>query len=282
MSQLYYWSPGAGSGQTSLGGDDHYFRLGAYDGAHEPSEADVKEAGTAQGIYFYTSGKYSLKTTGALHQAVEGPVTRTVQTGNLTYTNDGGDLSITLTEGAVTMTAKSDISITSAMNSTTATSIKVDAGTDHDIYYQQALYVKSTKHYEEKMVKGNEHKTNIGFLINAHGGVGYTTSMGLELSYSSFSFGFNLLELSTKGVSFNDEHFKKSFVPLATVSFTVIEGKTVAIDEEYCVLKNETKWFRFSSSFCYGMAHMCKAYHCYLWHDAATAKTELAAMHAAM
>ena len=253
MPHIQYWSPGAGSTQTSLGNDDHYLRLGSYVGTQEPADANVAEGGVAQGIYFYTSGKYSLKSTLALHQMVDGPVTRTVKTGDLTYTNADGSLSITATEGGVRMTAEKKISISSAQEtSDDATTITVDAGGD-DVYYQQGKYEKTVTDYEEKIVKAHNHKTNIGLLINAHSGAGVTTSVSLELTYSTASVGVTGLEVSAKGVSLSYETLKNTFAPLATVSFTLVEGKKVFLDQEFCVVKNETRVFRFTQGIAQAM-----------------------------
>ena len=248
MPHIQYWSPGAGSTHTSLGNDDHYLRLGAYVGTQEPADANIAEGDVAQGIYFYTSGKYSLKATLAMHQAVDGPVIRTVKTGDLSHTNNDGSLSITATEGGVTMTAEKKISISSSQDTgddAAATTITIDAGSNN-VYFQQGKYEKTVTDYEEKIVKAYNHKTNIGLLINAHSGAGVTTSVSLELTYSTASVGVTGLEVSTKGIALSYETLKNTFVPLATVSFTLVEGKKVFLDQEFCVVKNETRVFRFT------------------------------------
>jgi hypothetical protein len=241
MGSIYYWSPGSASGQTILGADDHYLRLGEYIAAQEPSEA----GDGGQGIFFYTSGKYSLKSTGALHLAVDGPVVRTVETGDLTYTNADGDLSITATEGGIKVTAKESIHITSLQDGD-GTTITVDAG-DNDVYYQQGKYQKQVTTFESKTTRAHNHKTNIGVLVNTHVGVATTTSVTLELTYSSLSVGIAGAEIAFKGIALSWESTKRSLVPISTVSFTWIEGKTVFVDEEFCVFKNEFRWFRFTN-----------------------------------
>jgi hypothetical protein len=253
--QIFYWSPGAATAPTALGSDDHYFRLGAYVPSQEPSAAGVG----GEGIFFYTSGKYTLKSTAGLHARVNGPVTRTVQTGDWTYTNDGvmaaaepAALSVTATEGAVTMTAKESISISSAMETSDATtSIEVEAGesgTEYDVYYQQGEYYKFMTEYEEKMVKAHAHKTNIGLLINNHAGVGTTTSLTFELSFTTLALDFTGMDVAVTGIAINLES-NKGNIAWRTMSFTLIEGKKVFLDEEFCGVKNETKMVRFKQGF---------------------------------
>ena len=240
---IFYWSPGAATQPSSLGTDDHYFRLGVYVGGQEPGEANVG----AEGIYFYTSGKYSLKSTDALHMEVVGPVTRTVETGDWTYSS--GDLSITATEGAVTMTAKENIDVNSDMTtvgSDDTTSITISGGAtgkEYDVYLQQAVYVSTTTEYEEKIVNAHAHKTNIGILLNTHAGAAITNSFTFELSFSSFGLSIVLAEIVTTGVAINIENIKQGEA-IGTMSFTFYEGKKILVDEEYCGYKNEFKNFR--------------------------------------
>jgi hypothetical protein len=255
--QIFYWSPGGATAPTALGADDHYFRLGAYVPSQEPSAAGVG----GEGIFFYTSGKYTLKSTAGLHAAVNGPVTRTVETGDWTYTNDGAtasggtplaNFSITAEEGAVKMTAKDSISIASSMETTDdSTSIAVEAGatgTEKDVYYQQGEYFKFMKEYEEKLVNAHAHKSNIGLLINNHLGVGTTTSLTFELSYTSLALDFTGMDVSVTGLAINIES-NKGNIAWRTMSFTLIEGKKIFLDEEFCGVKNETKWVRFKQGF---------------------------------
>lgn len=250
MSHLYYWAPGVGNATASTGGDsiavaladDHYFRLGAYVPTQEPSGANIG----GQGIYFYTSGKYSLKSTAALHQAVAGPVTRVVQTEDLTYTNEDGNLSITVSEGAVKIAAEGAVHISSAQEtSDDSTTITIDAG-DKDVYFRQGKYYKLMTNYEEKIVEAFNHKTNIGLLITTHIGAGVTASLTCELTYSTFSISTTAMEVSVKGIALSYESDKSTLALASTESTTLIEGKKVVVDEEFCWIKNETKRFRFT------------------------------------
>lgn len=249
MSYLYYWAPGTGNATASTGegsiavplADDHYFRLGAYV-AHEPSAASIGD----QGIFFYTSGKYSLKSTSALHQAVDGPVTRVVETGDLTYTNEDGNLSITVSEGGVKIAAEEAVHISSSQETSgDETTITIDAG-DEDVYFRQGKYYKVMTNYEQKIVEAHNHKTNIGLLIATHIGAGLTTSLTCELTFSLFSISTTAVEVSVKGIAFSYEADKNTLALGSTESITLIEGKKVLVDEEFCWIKNETKRFRFT------------------------------------
>jgi hypothetical protein len=245
MSHLYYWSPGAATAPTKLGNDDHYFRLGEYIKTQEPASADIAEGGLAEGIFFYTSGKYSLKATQAMHQEVDGPVVRTVETGDLTYTNEDGDLAITVEEGGVTMTAEGSIEITAKQKTSTATTIEIYAGSN-DVYYIQGQYLKEVTVFQSKLIRAHNHKTNIGLLISTHGGVGATSSLSCEITYSSFSVGFTAVEVSAKGIAMSFETNKNSMTMFRADTYSLIDGKKVFLDEEFCVFKNETRAFRFT------------------------------------
>jgi hypothetical protein len=246
MAHFFYWSPGEESSNQSLGSDDHYLRLGEYIPMQEPVSANISEGGAAQGIFFYTSGKYALKATLAMHQSVDGPVNRTVQTGDFTYTNEDGDLSITTAKGGVKINAEESIHLSAKQETTDdATTITVNAG-KKDVYYIQGKYEKTVDYYEEKMVEAHNHKTNIGLLINTHAGVGMTTSVTCEMTYSSFSVGFTAREISVKGIALSWETSKNSMIMASSLTYCLIEGKKVFLDEEFCVIKNETRLFRFT------------------------------------
>ena len=246
MAHFFYWSPGDESSNQSLGKDDHYLRLGEYIPMQEPASANISKDGAAQGIFFYTSGKYSLKATLAMHQSVDGPVTRTVQTGDFTYTNEDGNMAITAAKGGVTIHAEGSIHLSAKQEtSDDTTTITVNAG-KKDIYYIQGKYEKSVDVYEEKMVEAHNHKTNIGLLINAHAGLGLTTSITCEMTYSSFSVGFTASEISVKGIAMSWEANKNSMIMATSLTYCLVEGKKVFLDEEFCVIKNETRVFRFT------------------------------------
>lgn len=244
MSDIYYWSPGDSSNQGTLGTDDHYLRLGAYQVVVEPKEAGIEANGVPQGIFFYTSGKYSLRSTAALHIAVDGPVQRTVKTGNMDYTNLHGNLEIVAEEGGIEITAEEAITITANETTQSVTTIEIESG-DNDIYYIQGKYNKTVDHYQEKMVEANNHKTVIGLTITTQSGLSLTHSDTFELGYTSFSFGLTLIEIAAKGISATLELNKNSFTAITAVSFLLLDSKADILDEEFCYIKNEVKSVRF-------------------------------------
>jgi hypothetical protein len=244
MSDIHYWSPGDASNGATLGSDDHYLRLGGYVAAAEPGAANIAVDGVAQGIFFYTSGKYSLKSTEAAHIAVSGPVDRTVKSGDLAYANERGNLSITTAKGGIEITASGTIHIAAKQVTTDdSKSITIDAG-KHDIYFIQGKYTKETSKDQDKIVEAHNHKTNIGVLISSQLGPSDSHSETFEMGYTTLSTGFTVAECSAKGLTFGFENNKSSLTLVGALGVLLLDSKKVFLDEEFSCVKNEKLSFK--------------------------------------
>ncbi|POF33773.1 hypothetical protein [Roseibium marinum] len=245
MSYVFYWAPGNSDNYFHQG---HYLRLGAFEGQWEPDSVNIEDgSGNAQGIYFHTAGQYTQKATGCYYQAVNGPVKRTIESEDYTYTNTGGDYDAT-TQGGVKIRARNSVSVSSSEvtpDDETHTSIKIDAG-DKDVYYKQGKYNKETTTYKKKIVKAHSHKTNIGPVVKTHGGTGVHTYVSFELGYKTMSVGIKVSEVSFKGLSLSMGGTKNGMTLYTSVGFYVIDSKKVWLDEEFSCVKNEVKTFRFT------------------------------------
>lgn len=242
VPNIVHWAYDADTEPARLvaGEGNYYLRLGAYDSSTEPAEANIAHGGYAEGIFFYTSGIYSLRATKSWFQTVGGQVQRTIQSGNLEYVNEGGSLSITTTEGAVGITASGTIEIQSSQDTTGHdgnVTIKIDAG-DYDVYFTQYTYYKETD-YDEKTILGYNHKTNVGAYSTTCAGPYITTSIALDLAYSSFSLYATGVEVSSKVYGRSLDALKYSLTQLLSLSVSATERKSVTIDSELSYLKFE-------------------------------------------
>lgn len=242
MSYIYYWSPASG---TNYFTDGHYLRLGTYESRWEPYSVNIKDpAGDAQGIYFYTDGKYTLKTasTGDTYIETGKDVSRTVNSGGYSYTNTTGDTTIEQNDGDVLIKAEGKIRLKSFHGDTDSDSILIQAK-GHDLYYQQAGYAKFVDTYKETTVKGFTHKTNIGIVFKFYLLCNLGSYSHIGLSYKTATFGIKEISIGATGVSlsFNGNTYKS--VLGIKFGFTIIASQIVWLHEEYEYYKNELKVF---------------------------------------
>jgi|GEM_PF-2884293 len=256
MANISYWGPDDNTQTTAdLSKNGHYLRLGTYDGSVEPGSANIKDSdGNAQGIYFWTTGKYTMKVAYNVYQEIAKDVTRTIQSGNYDYTNSTGTYDITLSDGGVHIESENKISIKSDhITSEKApgelyTSITFQAN-DHDLYFQQAGYAKYVDERKESTTEGITHKTNIGVVVKIYGAAGLQNYSSFGLSVCGGTIGAKVAEASTSGVSFALYGIKNSLVFMSKWGLTLVPSQIVWLHEEYCVFKNEFKFHRFETKF---------------------------------
>lgn len=244
-SNIVHWSPEPATQPTQLGAGEHYLRLGAYVPVVEPADADISYGGHAQGIFFYTSGIFSLKATKDWHQTVNGPVKRTIKTKDFEYTNETGDVSITVSSGKVDITAKEDIVFESAQSTPNDTdnTITIEANSNN-VYFIQGKYEKVTDK-DHKIITGANHKTNIGVYLTTCSGANTTVSAAVDLSYSTFSVFTTGMEITAKGLALGLEQTKNTLTFTFAFTLSYLEAKKVYLDEELAWVKNETRAFRY-------------------------------------
>ncbi|MEM5581718.1 hypothetical protein WNZ15_04600 [Roseibium sp. AS2] len=243
MANLFYWSPAGGTNNFT---DGHYLRLGTYESRWEPGSADIKDpAGVAQGIYFYSDGKYTLKTTatGDVCQEIGTGVERTVKSGGYSYTNTTGNHTIAQKNGDVLIEAEGKVVLSSAHEGIADTSILIDAKSN-DLYYQQAGYAKFVDTYKETTVKGYTHKTNIGVVLKFYLGGSVGTYSHIGLSIKTATFGIKEVTASATGVSLSMNGNSSTDVLGLKFGFTIFALQVVWLHEEYEFLKNELQVYK--------------------------------------
>jgi len=242
MAYIYYWSPAGG---TNYFTDGHYLRLGTYESRWEPESANIADsAGDAQGIYFYTNGKYTLKTTssGEAYVEIGKDMKRTVKSGGYNYTNTTGDTTIEQNDGEVLIKAEGKIRLKSSHGDTDSDSILINAK-GQDLYYQQAGYAKFVDTYKETTVRGFTHKTNIGIVFKFYLLCNLGNYSNVGLSYKTATFGIKEISIGATGasLSFNGNAYKS--VLGIKFGFTIFATQIVWLHEEYEYYKNELKVF---------------------------------------
>lgn len=243
-NSIYYF---AEADASSAKADGHYLRLGAYDATQEAAIT----SDTDEGILIHTSGRWTLKVTGATHEEVNGKYDRTIKTGNYGYENTSGDLTIKAEKGGINVKAKNNVSVitTKDPGDVDVTVVTVQAKNDHDIYFDQHKRFSRRTVYQERMTEGYKHKTNLSLIIKMQGQMSISTYLSFGISYKSVTsavngFSVNMLAPAVIGVG----KISKKVVVFFTVGFTFIYYKKVLLDEEFCVVKNEKKIIRFSGS----------------------------------
>ncbi|MHA7776835.1 hypothetical protein [Roseibium sp. M-1] len=240
MAHIFYWSSAGG---TNYFNDGHYLRLGTYESQWENDCANIKDgSGNAEGIYFYTDGKYTLKTTGGgnTYQEIGTGLERTVKNGNYSYTNTSGDTVIEQNNGKVLMEASGKIYITSARGDADSEAILIKAK-GHDLYFQQAGYAKYVDVYKEDTITGKTHKTNIGIVVKLYAGANIGTYSNIGLSYKSATVGIKELSIGATGASLAIEGATNKDVLGLKFGFTIFATQIVWLHEEYEYYKNELK-----------------------------------------
>ena len=258
MTNLYYWAKDNNSG-TTIETEDHYLRLGVYNANLGEDDIADKENddSVAEGIFFYTNGKYSLKSTNAFYFDITGPVDRTIKNGGYTYTNDGGDFTVDANKGGIKIHARKSVTLKGYLTDTNEkeTGFLIDAG-NNNIEYEQKQYFKETKDKKEKFVKGSYHKTNYGYVGKVHLGSGIKTYATFAFGYSGLSVGVKTGENSNKGAALSVYAYKAGCVPISKIGCYFVDAKKTVLDEEFCMFKNETKIFKFEN----GLADYKKNY----------------------
>ncbi|WP_422374184.1 hypothetical protein [Roseibium sp.] len=240
MAYLYYWSPAGG---TNTFTDGHYLRLGTYESRWEPGSANIQDpSGHAQGLYFYTDGKYTLKTanTGNAYEEIGTHVERTVKSGGYAYTNTTGNYTIEEKDGEVVIEAEGKIRLKSSHGDTDSDSILIQAK-NHDLYFQQAGYAKFVDTYKETTVNGFTHKTNIGIVFKLYAGANIGTYSHIGLSLKTFTVGVKEITCSATGVSLSLNGNTYKDVLGIKFGFTIFALQIVWLHEEYEYYKNELK-----------------------------------------
>lgn len=240
MAYFYYWSPASG---TNYFNDGHYLRLGTYESQWEPGSANIADsAGHAEGIYFYTNGDYTLKSTSPGDAYIETgkDVSRTVKSGGYSYTNATGNTTITQNDGDVLIKAEGKIRLKSSHNGTDSDSILIKAK-DHDLYFQQAGYAKFVDTYKETTVKGFTHKTNIGIVFKFYLLCNLSNYSHIGLSYKTATFGIKEVSIGATGASLSLNGNTYKAVLGIKFGFTIFATQIVWLHEEYEYYKNELK-----------------------------------------
>jgi len=244
MANVVYWANSGNGDSLSDLDDTHYLRLGTYDaGNGEPEAAEKKLNDVAEGVFFYTTNVFSMKSTDAYHQEVSGPVKRKIESGSYTYENSGGDFSVDTAEGGISLKASKKVSIVSTENNddTSNPSIHIDAGSSRDIFITCNHYYKETDERKTKTVKADYYKSNLVIVVKTALSVALSTTSVMAIGYKSGSVGVRLGENSNKAVGVSFYGSKSTLVPTNKIGIYFIDKKKTVLDEEYCFFKNETK-----------------------------------------
>lgn len=243
-NSIYYFAEADASPAKA---DGHYLRLGEYDATEEAAIA----TDTDEGILIHTSGRWTLKVTGATHEEVNGKIDRTIATGDYTYDNTSGSLRVEAQDGGIKIKAKNNINFTTTKDPSdvNVTVVTVEAKDSHDIYFDRHNFESRNTVYQERMTEGFRHKTNLGWINKATGGMSISTYLSFGISYKSFTIaakGFSVNMMAPAVFALGS--ISKKVVVFFTVSFQYIYYKKALLDEEFCVVKNEQRNCRFSGT----------------------------------